>query len=262
MYEDFSPGFRADSGFIPRVDTRTVAALYSGTFWANRDTWWVSFEFGPRFRRTVDHNGTLTDQSVEMGGMFRGLLQTQLFVLASANKEFYNGVTFTLSRVFFTYEMQPGGSIKLRFAGIMGDEIDSFNTQRGDLLNFRPGVELKLGRHINLDLSHSYQRLDVPGGRLFEENLSEARIYYFLNVRSLIRLIAQYRNVMSDPSLFPHPVEPESERFFLQALFSYKLNPRTVVFVGYSDSHTGRGHFDLTQTDRTFFLKLGYAWTM
>jgi hypothetical protein len=262
MYEDFSPGFRGDSGFIPRVDTRTVEAVYSGTFWSNKDTWWVSLEFGPIFRRTVDHNGTLIDQTADMGAIFQGLLQTHLFVSASANKEYFNGVTFDLFKLVLDFQMQPSGSMKLRFAGIMGDEIDSFNTQKGDRLNLRPGIELKLGRHINFDLSHSYQRLDVPGGRLFEENLSEARIYYYLNVRSLVRLIAQYRNVVNDPSLFPHPVEPESERFFLQALFSYKLNPRTVVFVGYSDNHTGRGNFDLTQTDRTFFLKLGYAWTM
>jgi hypothetical protein len=262
FYEDFSPAFRADFGFIPRVDTRTVEARYSGTLWANRNTWWVSFRCGPRIRRTVDHNGTLTDQRAEIQGTFQGLLQTQLFVSASVNKEYFNGVTFDLSQLFFAYEMQPSGSMKLSLTGIMGDEIDSFNTQKGDLLNLRPGIELKLGRHVNLDLSHSYQRLDVPGGRLFEENLSEARIYYYLNVRTLLRLIAQYRNVENDPSLFPNPVAPESERLFLQALFSYKLNPRTVVFLGYSDNKTGRGNFDLTQTDRTFFLKLGYAWTM
>jgi hypothetical protein len=171
-------------------------------------------------------------------------------------------VTFDLSQLFFNYEMQPSGSLKLLLAGIVGDEIDSFNTQKGNLLNLRPGFELKLGPHINLNLSHSYQRLDVPGGRLFEENLSEARIFYYHSVRTLFRLIAQYRSVDRDLSLFPTWIEPELERLFLQALFSYKLNPRTVVFIGYADNHNGFQDIYLIQTNRTFFIKLGYAWIM
>ena len=41
----------------------------------------------------------------------------------------------------------------------------------------------------------------------------------------------------------------------------YKLSPRTVLFLGYSDNYLGMGRIDLTQTDRTFFVKIGYAWT-
>jgi hypothetical protein len=261
-YEDLSPGFRADFGFIPRVDTRTSEGSVSRKFWANRDSWWVSFRLAPSFRRTVDHAGLLTDQSYELMTQFEGSLQSNLMVIASANKEYYNGVTFDLSQLFFNYEMQPSGSMKLLMAGIVGEEIDSYNTQKGDLLNLRPGVEVKLGSHVNLNLSHSYQRLDVPGGRLFEENLSEARVYYYHSVRTLFRLIAQYRTVDRDLTLFPTQIEPELERLSLQALFSYKLNPRTVVFVGYADNYNGFQNVYLTQTDRTFFIKLGYALTM
>lgn len=38
------------------------------------------------------------------------------------------------------------------------------------------------------------------------------------------------------------------------------MNPQTVVFVGYSDNRLGLGDVSLTQTDRTLFVKLGYAW--
>jgi hypothetical protein len=48
---------------------------------------------------------------------------------------------------------------------------------------------------------------------------------------------------------------------FTQILFSYKLNPQTVLFLGYSDNYFGETGIDITQTDRTFFVKLGYAWT-
>ncbi len=48
---------------------------------------------------------------------------------------------------------------------------------------------------------------------------------------------------------------------FTQFLFSYKINPQTVLFLGYSDNSLGMQGIDITRTDRTFFLKIGYAWT-
>jgi len=50
------------------------------------------------------------------------------------------------------------------------------------------------------------------------------------------------------------------ERVFKGVSFSYKLNPQTVLFAGYSDNLFGDERVDLTRNDRTFFLKLGYAW--
>jgi len=47
-----------------------------------------------------------------------------------------------------------------------------------------------------------------------------------------------------------------------QLLFSYKLNARTVLFVGYSDNQLGLENVGLTRTDRTLFFKIGYAWIL
>jgi hypothetical protein len=45
-------------------------------------------------------------------------------------------------------------------------------------------------------------------------------------------------------------------------LYSYKLNPQTVFFVGYSDSYVDDDSLgNLTAEDRTWFMKIGYAWT-
>jgi hypothetical protein len=63
-------------------------------------------------------------------------------------------------------------------------------------------------------------------------------------------------------------VDSEDRHLFTQLLFSYKVNPQTVLFLGYSDNQQG-GDFtgfeqriDLTPTDRTFFFKVGYALVM
>ncbi|HEX2678381.1 MAG TPA: hypothetical protein VHM19_17130 [Polyangiales bacterium] len=56
--------------------------------------------------------------------------------------------------------------------------------------------------------------------------------------------------------------DPTVKSLGTQLLYSYKLNPQTVFFAGYSDNRieddaTGR----LEPTGRTLFLKLSYAWT-
>ena len=53
----------------------------------------------------------------------------------------------------------------------------------------------------------------------------------------------------------------KTQTVFTQFLFSYKLNPQTVLFIGYSDNYLGMTNIDVTQTNRTFYVKLGYAWT-
>ena len=83
---------------------------------------------------------------------------------------------------------------------------------------------------------------------------------YQFNVRTFFRSILQYVNYDYNPSLYSDDIDPEYEHFFSQILFSYKINPWTVFYLGYSNNYQGSNEFDLIQSDRTFFVKLGYAW--
>jgi len=64
------------------------------------------------------------------------------------------------------------------------------------------------------------------------------------------------------PGMYSSPVPASSRDLFTQVLFSYKLNPQTVLFLGYSDNAFGSRGIDLVRADRTFFFKIGYAWVM
>ena len=75
-------------------------------------------------------------------------------------------------------------------------------------------------------------------------------------------MIVQYRDIERNPDLYTVPVDPDFEQAFTQLLFSYRLNAETVVFVGYSENRFGAQDYDLTQSDRTYFVKLSYAWVV
>jgi hypothetical protein len=72
--------------------------------------------------------------------------------------------------------------------------------------------------------------------------------------------ILQYTDLERAPVLYLSPVDKRTETLFSQLLFSYKLNPQTVLFLGYSDDSLGDERIDLTRADRTLFMKIGYAW--
>jgi len=81
-------------------------------------------------------------------------------------------------------------------------------------------------------------------------------------VKAFVRTIIQYRDIDRNQASYGFPVEPETRGLFTQFLFSYKLNPRTVLFIGYTDNSLGFQRISLTRTTRTFFLKIGYAWQL
>ncbi len=107
---------------------------------------------------------------------------------------------------------------------------------------------------------YAHQTLDVAGGRLFTARLTQGQVVYHLGGRTFVRAILQYTDITRNPALYLSPTPAATRRLFSQYLFSYKLNPQTVFLLGYSDNAAGNQDIDLTRIDRTFFLKVGYAW--
>jgi hypothetical protein len=187
-------------------------------------------------------------------------MQSYLEVDAGQRERVFNGVSFDETFLNFYGEIKPTGSLYFELFAKVGDQVDFANTQAGEILQLQPYVRYLVGRHVRLSLSHLFQRLDVEGGQLFEANLSQLTTVYQFNARTFVRLITQYTDIQRDPTLYTFDVNAKTEQLFNQLLFSYKLNPQTVLFAGYSDNSLGTERVDLTRDNRTFFLKLGYAW--
>ena len=65
-----------------------------------------------------------------------------------------------------------------------------------------------------------------------------------------------------NPAVYETEVDARSQSWFNQLLLSYKINPQTVLFLGYSDTSIGDRQIELTRESRTVFLKIGYAWML
>lgn len=157
---------------------------------------------------------------------------------------------------------EPTGALELRLITGLGDRIDYANTRLGNRIYLRPMAEIRVGSHLRLDVDHIYERLTVDPGRLYSANVSNLTAIYQFNVRTFFRAILQHVYYDRNTDLYSFDIDPEYGRFFTQLLFSYKINPQTMLFLGYSDNSFGNQEHDLTRSDRTFFAKLGYAFVL
>ena len=265
-YEDIGEEFRADSGFIPQVGYRYANGVveYQGHGEKGKN-WWTRWWLGGDYDDMRHQDGELIEQELEGWAAIQGPLQSFAQVVTGARNQRFNDVDFDTKFLHWNFEIRPTGNLYTFVGGTFADQIDFANIQLGERFRLFGGVRWNIGLRTKVDLDHSYEDLDVPGGRLFSAEITQLRAVYQFNIRMFARAILQYTDITRDPSLYRfQTVSERSKRLFPQLLFSYKLNPQTVFFAGYSGTRFG-GEFDgvdvgLTEADRTFFVKLGYAW--
>ena len=260
-HEDYGEDFRADMGFLPQVG-RTFTIVGGGrTWWREGGGWFDRLRLGTDIDLTRDEDGNELDREYELFLDFDGPRQSFFFLGLGTRDRFFNGVQFEDERFVNTsYGIQINGTVRVSLDAGFGDDIDFANTRPAKILRLEPAVRFDLGRHLRAELNHSYRRLTVDEGELFTANLTQLRLTYQLNLRMLARVILQHTDIDRDPSLFTEDVEASTERLLTQLLLSYKLNPQTVLFLGYTENGAGNQDLTLTRVDRTFFLKIGYAW--
>lgn len=263
QYVDIGGDFRADLGFMPRVGTTFMLGGFERSWWAEGGKKWTRFSIGGDWDSLEDEAGNVLEREIEGRIELSGPRQSFLFAGYGTRDRFFNGKVFPDQQFLNTYfEVQPTASVLFEFFGSRGDAIDFANTQEGEVLVLEPSFRFNLGLHLRVDLDHEHRKLDVAGGNLFTADLTQLRAVYQFNVRTFLRTILQYRAVDRAPELYTDPVDREFKSLFSQLLFSYKINPQTVLFVGYSDNRSGDQDISLTQRDRSVFLKLGYAWVL
>lgn len=269
-YRDREPTFRADFGFVPRVDLKEAFVFLNRVVWGQDDDAYDQLSFGGTAVRAEDHDGNLSDRSVDVFANVQGPLQSFVEVATSERTVVVRGVEHSDLQIYEAFgQFQPGAVGKASLYVREGETVDFTNNRPADTTVWNPKVEIKIGRHFNGQMSHVQQRLRVPEGEILDVGLSELKVVWNFNLRSFLRVIFQYQDLERNPDLFLVPVEESVETLFSQVLFSYKLNPQTVLFLGYSDNSLGVDDsrfplqsVSLTQTDRTLFFKVGYAFTI
>lgn len=261
-YNSIDDGFRGDLGFLPQVGYEKALAGGGYRWHGDEDDWYRRLQLSGDYDVTFDTDGQELEREVEAYASFNGSLQSYLETGLIRRRQFYDGVMYyqTLKQVFG--EFKPSGAVAAGAFLRHGDAIDFANSRAGTVFQAEPFLNLRLGRHLSINLNHLYQELDVAEGRLFTARVTDLRTVWQFNTRMSVRWIAQYRDVTRDPALYIDDVDARSQDWGNQLLFSYKVNPRTLVYAGYSDGQEAIDGDPLDEQVQTIFLKLSYAWQL
>ncbi len=265
-YKDIGDDFRADNGFLPQVGVRDGFASVGRPFFP---------ESGPfrrirpflRARHITDREGDLVLRRYVPGIELRGFWSSFIQIEQRRDRTRVGSRYFDYEYFTFYTEMTPTrwlGPIGLD--GNVGEDVDFDNARpgRGGLVSLNATV--RPTDHLELLFNGSRRWIDVApargGGRqrLFTAEVARLRATYTFTSRMFLRLIGQQVTLDQDADLYSFEVEPRSESVTASALFAYKLNWQTVLYLGYGDVRAFEERTDrLEPARRELFLKVSYA---
>lgn len=261
-YEDIDATFRADLGFIPKVDFRHYQIGADYRIWNTSKGLWEVFLLGGGYHHYENQVGNPLKKEAYGFLLFRGAMHSGVNLMSYKTREFYNGREFNLTEGVLETWIFPSSKYSLMLFSRFGGRIDYAHARSGRRLRINPSIALTPGSRFSLAADHTFERMSVDDGRLYSANVTQLTAKYQMSTKAFIRAIAQYVDYDYNAGLYAFPLDPKYRHLFCQLLFSYKMNPRTVFFFGYTDNYFGNQDYPLTQQNRTFFIKIGYAWQL
>ena len=273
--DNFGEDFRADLGFINRIDTVSdTASLTRRVYNDNYNALWPKLAFNGTWQeqRNIDNELINRNSSVKFSADGPYLSTVELKYIQAekvglrlnGNSLAIDGNTtrFDENQLKFYSHIRPKNNVFLSLEGTVGDKIDYDNNRLGELFDITGNITLNPNSHLEIDLYHTYSELEAESENVYMANLTDLRVKYYFDVLSSIKLSVVYQDIDYNPNNNPNNFYSEKERSLAtQLIYSYRLNPQTVFFLGYSDNSFEDDYIgSLEREQKTFFSKISYAW--
>jgi hypothetical protein len=266
--------FRADMGYMPQTDFhKFVQGL--GYQWFSDSNWWNRAILSGDWDISHNANNELLEKEAELFLELWGPQQSFFsFSLTDRDKTgprlnnnslAIDGNTqmFNEKRFITFAEFRPLPALYANAEIELGDAIDYRNNRLGELLQLAPEVSWNASTHLQIEARHTYRYLEADGAEVFTANLTDLRFSYQFSVRSLLRLTLIYSDIEQNPLNNPGLTQQLERSLGSQLLYSYKLNPQTLFFAGYSDNAYQDDELTSLERDqRSVFMKFSYAWLL
>ncbi|MCH7549089.1 MAG: carbohydrate binding family 9 domain-containing protein [Candidatus Krumholzibacteriota bacterium] len=260
-YEDYSPTFRAENGFIRRNNFRT-AGLWNG-YMFHIDDHPVLERVQPQLSmgRWFNYQGQRIDEWAEPAIWVRFKKQTWIwtsYVLSNErfSGEWVEGIRRWQGNIDTQFSPLISGGLSWRYGqSLVRDEDDP---RLGNEQTISTWINLKPTSQLQANLSYNSFKLSEidTGAEIDDAWVARLRLTYQFTPRLFVRAIGEYIDWDNTITLDP--------------LLSYKINPFTVFFVG--SSHAFHDFRDdpaalvdergYRQTSRVFFVKFQYLFRM
>ncbi len=246
-FNDRSPRFRSELGFIERTDFRSLEQTLS---YRRRPAGSRLLSWGPdlRLSEVRDHRNRALDRTIAPSLAFEwpGLTKVSLFYEDArvrlrpqevpsvdrpiAFSQDQKGLEFTTSftpSLTLTLETSTGTGINLAPA-------PGARPSRAGLSELRVTSEVRPSARLNLATSYLLTRLrDPDGARIFTDHILRARVNYQFTRTLSARAIVEYDDLTAAPAMTALPARRSLN---LDLLFTYLRTPGTALYVGYNNN--------------------------
>lgn len=292
-YNDFSPNFCTELGFVNRIDIRQNNA-FAGYFWRPDKSKFV--DFGPILSETVDwnHADVLQDWQAAVGIQVDLRKQTTFSINRGEAYELFDNIGFRKHSTSVLATTQPYNWITFsaRYTQGIGENYYPAPGLLPFLANSRRvnfGLTLRPSSRFRFDETLIYYRLGTragwttppfsPGQAVFNNYLNRVKLNYQFTKELSLRLIVDTNATLANTNLLDlqtnlgsydgGPIAP-TKQFTMDWLLTYLLHPGTALYLGYNNGyndlllHSGIPPFVTAQgapnnsTSRLFFVKLSY----
>jgi len=253
-----APTVRRDNGFIQRNNFHQLFMQQEYNFYPEGK---VLRRVNPELNMEIryDAKGKLKEQFVELNlvtDWTNGIYSSAGYL--PVNNEDYGGI-FHKNINRWHFNMEANNLSKFISGGFYyegGKFIVRFEdpTYVGFGHNLDIWATIKPFDRLRNDINYSYSELSKSAGgeKLFAGYVVSDKISYQFNKNFFLRVLLQY-------DLF-------SRNFTVDPLLSYKWNPYTILFLGsshdISEISDNNGFGKYTETDRYFYLKFQYLWSL
>ena len=255
-YEQYSPTFRAENGFINQNNIRDLTLFQGYSIYPEK----INFidRISPRAAagRTWNFDGLQKEDWI-FGGMFLQMKgQTNLFVGYEVGRELFQEVEFdNLSEFDIFLSSNFSELIQLRGYTSMGRSIarNIDAPEIGNNLFMEVAGTIRPTQQFKLEPEFNFARLKdrETGEEFFSGYIARMRVSYQFSRRFFLRTVVQYNDF--------------AESFEVDPLLTYRITPFTAFYVGSTHDYNtfdrqrqGDASRFLRQSQRQFFFKFQY----
>ena len=260
-YQQIAQNFRADLGQVNSVNRKyqKVRAGYVEYF---ANSAWSQFEFwaGADKKSTLDNQDI--EDNVEIQFNFKGPKQSRISTGAGIQHKIgrqLDSAMFNTNFAFFYGELNLTPSLFSSVLLLRANAVDYFNDRQGDKFQAQPIVKWNVNKHLNIQLTHTHEKMDSGSNDLYLANLSDLRVSYQYNHSHKSKLSVVYNNLKQ------HITEQDNSLKHTQSvsakfIHSWRFDAFTAAHFGFSinmlDNSVLQG---LTTQQKTAFFKVSYT---
>ena len=262
----FEEGVRIDSGFVSRSDWVSSAVQLSHRWYPNNvNSWWKKITLDYLWNDIDNIDGDNLNNRNSINLEFSGVYQSTFGLYIETDKRQFveqNIPLTTLSQLYTeqypteTYEVyadfSPIAGFDLGVDYTWGDDVYIADAKLAKINTLITTAEYQLNDHWRFTLEYINETLDYANrDNIYDVHITNLRASYQINVKNSLRLTLQSESESDDLELAS------------QLLYSYKLDPYTLFYIGYSDNAIENDQISyLKRKERTLFVKFSYAWQL